>query len=679
MSTDAVVTVRDGAVGVAGIGSPLDPDLGGLVDPVAFAAAATGGEVNLLAIVAIIIGAGVVAQVLADRFQVPSVAFLIAFGILLGPEGVGLIPPLLNAFGGNALSAIVGVSVAIIVFEGAFHVRIDSLRQAPAATLRLVTVGAVIALVGTAAVVRFALGTTWAVAFLIGALLVATGPTVITPILQVVAVRDRVATALETEGIVNDVTAAILAVVVFEVIVEEQSAPVEVLQLFTIRLGTGVIVGGGVAMVLYFVLWRLDLSPGNAPQNARLLVLAGAVVAFGIADYLFSEAGVAAVATAGLLLGNLGVPYEEDITDFKGDITLLVLSFVFISLAALLNFQDLLTLGIGGVVVVVAVALVIRPFLVFVSMFGGRFTTSEKLFVSFVGPRGIIPASVATLFAVDLNSRIEAGTLVPATNPLINEGAPEMIVGTVFLVILATVVFEAGLARQIAEYLNVIPMRVLIVGGGKVGRTVATRLEERGENVVIIDRDDEMVQTARNEGFTVHIGDGTDTDQLRAAGADNAKIVVAATGDDDANLLVAQLISSKFDVERVIARANNPDNVDAFEELGVETVSPTLATATAIDNLIERPTLSDWMSELGRTGDVQEIDVTNDEIVGLTIAELDERLPGGVLIALVGRSGETEVPKGEFTIQRRDRLTFIGNGESVAAAIEECHPGGVTQ
>jgi NhaP-type Na+/H+ or K+/H+ antiporter len=621
------------------------------------AAAATG---NLIALVAAIIGIGVVAQVLADRFQVPSVVFLIAAGILLGPEVLGVIQG--DSFGG-ALSAIVGLSVAIIVFEGAFHVRIENLRQAPAETLRLVTLGAVIALLGTAAVVHYALAAPWDISFLVGALLVATGPTVITPILEVVPVRERVATALETEGIVNDVTAAILAVVIFEAIVTGTSEPTELIELFASRLGVGLVVGAAVAGALYYVLRYVDLSPGNAPQNARLLVLAGALVAFATADYVLTEAGVAAVATAGLLLGNLDIPYEDDITAFKGDITLLVLSFVFIALAALLRFEDLLRLGVGGVAVVFAVVFLIRPGLVFLSTAGGRFTTDEKLFMSFVGPRGIIPASVATLFAIELRS--EAVGMPEAAN---------LLVGTVFLVILVTVVFEAGFARRIAEYLNVIPMRVLVIGGGKVGRTLATRLQDRGEDVVVVEQDEDVVETARNEGHAVHIGDGTDSEVLRAAGAENAKVVVATTGDDDSNLLVAQLASSKFDPETIVARVNTPTNVDAFEELGVRAISSTNATAWAIDNAIERPALSAWMTELGEDGDVQEIEVTADDLIGRTIAELNSEIPNGCIIALVSRDGESQVPDAEFTLQRGDHITVLGRGEAVDDAVKLCHP-----
>jgi len=189
---------------------------------------------------------------------------------------------------------------------------------------------------------------------------------------------------------------------------------------------------------------------------------------------------------------------------------------------------------------------------------------------------------------------------------------------------------------------------------------------------VIVETDETVVERARNRGFTVRAGDGTDTEQLQSAGADNARIVVAATGDDDANLLVAQLAKSNFDPQTVIARVNDHEKVDAYEDLGVQTVSSTFATATAIDNLIERPTLAHWMNELGRTGDVQETTVTADEFVGLTIREFDERIPSGVLVALVGRNGDNHVPEADFTLQHGDRLTLLGEKQAVRNAMERC-------
>ena len=627
-----------------------------------------GSSELLIPLVAGIIGLGVLAQVLAARLRVPSIIFYLLVGVIIGQPGLGIIGD--GTFGG-ALSAIVGLAVAIIVFEGAYHLRFDRLRTAPTETFRLVTLGAGIALVGTAVVVKFAFDSaavTWNLAFVIGALLVATGPTVITPILNVVPVRGRVAAALETEGIVNDVTAAIIAVVIFETVNPAASSE-GLLQAFVLRIGDGLVVGLLVAGVVYYLLQYVDLSPGDAPRNARLLVLAGALVAYAGANVIASEGGVAAVATAGIALGNVDHPYEEDIAEFKGDITLLVLSFVFIALSAQLQLSSLVDVGLAGIVVVLAVALVIRPLLVFISTYGDRFTTNEKLFVSFVGPRGIIPASVATLFAVELTDAAQGASEAEAA--LLTTQA-EILLGTVFLVIFATALFEGGLARFLAEKLDVIPMRVIIVGGGRVGRALAARLEDRGEDVVIIEQDGTAVEQARNEGYTVEIGDGTDTEVLQSGGADNAKTVVATTGDDDVNLLVAQLASSKLDVDRVLARVNNPDNVDAFEDLDVQTISASMATAWAIDNQIERPAIAHWMTDVDRVGDVQEVEVRSSKFIGKPISEVGPMLPDACLIALVsGGSHKTaEVPTADYVIEEGDVVTLLGRNESVQEGME---------
>ncbi|MFD1641639.1 cation:proton antiporter [Halohasta litorea] len=616
---------------------------------------------DTLVIVALILALGVAAQVLADRYRVPSVLFLILAGVAVGPKGLSIVT--VETFG-DSLTTIVGLSVAIIVFEGSFHLKVDKLREAPSAALRLVTLGALLSFVGTTLAARVFLGADWGISALIGALLIATGPTVITPILAVVPVRDRVAAALETEGIVNDVTAAILAVVIFKLLTAQEVAPTAYLVEFIQRLSIGVFFGLLAAGVLWFLFVRSELSTGWTPQNARLMTLAGAILAFSLADTVASESGVAAVATAGIVLGNVDLPYEETIEEFKGDVTIIVLSFVFIALAALIEFDTLLSLGLGGLAVVAAVALLVRPLLVFLSTTGERFETTEKLFMSFVGPRGIIPASVATLFAIQLQ------TPAAPSNP---EGA-SILAGTVFLVILLTVVFEGGFARQIAETLEVIPMRVLVIGGGRVGTEIVDRLEERGENVVIIEQRESTAEDLRNQGYAVHDGDGTNIETLRKAGAEQSKIVVAATGDDDTNLLVAQLASSKFDTETVISRVNEPDNVEAFNELGVKTVSSSAATAWGIDNLIERPALSRWMTELGRSGDVQEIEVTDESLVGKTVGDVSESLPASCMIALVSRDEENTVPEDSQEIHYGDHLTVLGRTDAVHDAISQLHP-----
>ena len=622
--------------------------------------------IDIIRIVVTIMGIGVAAQVLADRLQVPSVLFLIVSGVLVGPEGLGLVDP--DIFG-DALPAIVGLSVAIIVFEGAFHLHVNRLREAPRETLRLVTVGALLSLVGTALVVRFALDTSWDVALLIGALLVATGPTVITPIMDVVPVRERVATTLETEGVVNDVTAAILALVMFEYVLLGSSGLPTLVQKFTVRLGLGILVGCAVAAAVWYLLNHVNLSVENAPQNARLVVLIAAIGTYGLAEILAAEAGmagelgsesgIAAVAAAGFVLGNVSLPYREQIEQFKGDITLIVLTFVFITLASLLTLDDFLALGLGGVVAVVAIAGVVRPALVLLCTVGDRFTVEERLYLSAIGPRGIIPASVATLFALELRPE--------------NPEAATTLVGAVFLVIFATVVFEGGLARHLAQRLNVIPMRAIIVGGGRVGRALAERLEDRGEEVLILDSDETAVERLRRDGFSARHGDGTQREVLEKTGAGNAKVIAAATANDEANLLIGQLAKNRFGVDTVVARVNSPDNVEAFENLDIEAISSGMSIAWSMDNVIERPGIARWMTELDREGDVQEVEVTTDQIVGTSVSELQAELPEDCHLALITRDENNRLPRADDVVTHGDHLTFIGRKEAVRQALEYCN------
>ena len=613
---------------------------------------------TLLPIAALILVSGIGVQLLARRVRIPSVVFYLAIGFLLGPEVFGVVT--LETFG-DGLETVVGLSVAIIVFDGAFALRIERIREASTASLRLVTIGAVIMFVGTTVAVRVLEGATWEIALVIGALLVATGPTVITPILEVVKVREHVSAALETEGIINDVTAAIAAVVIFETLLLDDLGVQSTVFSFVERLGIGV--GAGLlATGLIYLILQYELSPEEGPQTARFLVFSAAIGSFALAEVFAAEAGVAAAATAGIALGNLDLPYRETIEEFARDATLIVLAFVFVSLAALIDIGAIVGLGIGGLLLVGVVALVLRPIAAAVATAGvEQFTRSERLFLAAMGPRGIIPASVATLFAIELAT---AG----------NEAASQLLLGTVFIVIVATDTVEAGLARQIGDVLGVTPMRTIIVGGGRVGLALATRLEQRGEFVVVVENDDERQEKLRNEGLTVHNGDGTEVDVLRAAGIAEAKTVVATTDDDNANLLVCQTAKTKSDVENVYARVNDSQNIAAFEALDITAIDSPMATVFAIDNEIERPELAHWMYDLSDGHDIQEVEMTAEGLVGESIRSLRDRIPGGCLVAEIGQGADAHVPNPDELLEYGAHITFLGDAEAVREAVELFHP-----
>jgi Trk K+ transport system NAD-binding subunit len=495
----------------------------------------------------------------------------------------------------------------------------------------------------------------------VGALLVATGPTVITPILEVVRVREHVASALETEGIVNDVTAAIATVVIFELLLLDDLGVPATVASFVLRFGVGV--GAGLlATALIYLLLRYEIAPEEGPQAARFLLLSAAIGSFAIAEVVAAEAGIAAAATAGLAVGNLDLSYRETMEQFGRDATFVALGFVFISLAALIDLRAVLGLGIGGVLLALTVMLVLRPAVAFVSTVGvEKFTRPERLFLAAMGPRGIIPAAVATLFAIELEL---AG----------NVQAGQTLLGTVFVVILATDVIEAGFARQIGDRLGVTPMRTIIVGGGRVGLALAKRLENSNEFVVIVERDEERKLEAEERGYTAYLGDGTEGGVLREAGIEDAKLVVAATDKDDVNLLVCQIAKTKFGIDDLYAKVNQPENDDAFESMSVTAINAPDATAFAIENEIERTELAHWMYDSGDGHSVREVTVTSSDVVGKSIRDLNDAIPGGCLIAEIGEGVDSHVPDSDEVLEYGDKITFLGDSVAVERAVKRFHP-----
>ncbi|EFW91550.1 potassium transport protein kefC [Haladaptatus paucihalophilus DX253] len=608
---------------------------------------------NLLLVSASIIALGAVSKLLADRYGIPNVVFLLGFGILFGPEGVGLVDPQLFD---DSLSALVSLAVAIIIFEGAFTLGASDIRETPKSTLRLVTVGAGLTFFALGGLIHVFLSLDWNLSFLISALLVATGPTVITPVLDQIEVREGVRTLLETEGVVNDVTASVLGAVIFSVaVLDIDPDPVkgrvglDVVLVFVARIGTGVLIGIVTALVAAYVLRYLSQSP----QDSRITVIGTALISFAIADAFVDEAGVVTVAVAGLILGSVDIPYDEEIAGFSGDITSIVLSVVYIILASLLELDHLLTLGTGGLAIVVLTMLVVRPLSVLISTTDTQFTRNERLFVAAVGPRGIIPASTATLFSLQLA----------------NAGVPNAtsVVHVVFLVILVTAVVEAGGAPLAAKALDIIPMTVLIIGGSRTGRLLADRLEERGENPIIVERDDATVTELRAAGYSVVPGNGTNAAVLEEAGTERAKMVVAATSDDDQNILACQTARTTFGIQRLIAQVNKPENADAFSDLGVQPVTPVTATVDMMDGLILRPNFYDWLTGVGDENDIAEVVVESKSATGQQVQDIELR--DDAVIALVRRDGEFIVPNPNVVVQEGDLVTLIGNREAVERSV----------
>ena len=560
-------------------------------------------SVNFLGLVVAVLVMLLLAQTLSRYFQIPFIIFLLFEGIIVGPEVLNLLNPAIYF---DELLAIVAFSVSVIVFDGGIQIDMKQLRGYKESVLKLTTVGVLITFLGITALTTLLIEVPLQISALFGALVTATGPTVVGPIIRNIQICHKVGKVLELESVLNDAASVILTAVVFEWIVAELSGMGAVLFILQ-RLAIGLLIGGISGFTLRWFFTRGMLI---SKQTAKMVTLTSVFACFVLSELLGNESGILSLAVFGIIIGTSEFPYKETIKEFEGDLVTVMISLLFILLAAMIKFEYIIGIGGRGIALVLLMIFLIRPISVFASMWNSKFRTNEKLFISFVGPRGVVPTSIATYFAIKLD---EIG--VPGG---------QTIVGLVFLTVITTVFLTGSMSKRVAQKLEVIPMEILIVGGGKVGRILAERFDKRGENVVVVDISEEACNKCLDLGIMTVQGDAGDINTLIRAGIENAKYIVATTNKDDTNLLFCQIAKARFGFrgDQLVARGNHTENLQAFWDLGIRAMSPAITTAAVIDNMIGRPHLFS-MCEVGGGGNIMEVKVTNPKITGRAIKEIN--------------------------------------------------------
>lgn len=606
---------------------------------------------SILATLVLVILIGTAAQILADRLKIPATGPLLFAGLIFGKAGLGLVQPEVL---GEFLRVVVKASVAIVVFEGGLLLDVREMRHASRAVIGLVTVGLLITTILAAVLVHFLFGWTWELSFLFGAIVSVTGPTVITPILQRVRVNRRVKLTLESESIIADPLGVILAALIFTAITSPGGLSAA-LPVGLLTLCAGVLVGISVAFIVWLLSDRFLLLPS---KFTRIGILGAALASYTIAELVAHEAGVMAAAVAGIAVGSLDIPHKEEVEDFKGDLASLAISAVFILLAAGLEIGGLTALGWRGLLVVAVLMLFVRPARVFLSTFGSELRTNEKWFISFLGPRGIVAASVATFFALELK---DAGV-----------ANADSFVALVFAVILATVAIQGTAAGRMANFFRVMPQHIIIVGADETARILAERLVESGETISLVDTDEQSCSLAKDlRGASVFCADATSPETLKKAGLSEAKCVIVATSSDKVNILVCQAVRAVSPRLRLVARVNSTVNLAAFEQAGIEVMSPPQATATILENLVLRPSFFNFLSNGMGEERMREV-VVGDRIKnGSTIAAL--KLDNCVVVA-VRRGTDLITPKGATQILHGDVLTILGEEEDLNRVLARHFP-----
>jgi len=587
------------------------------------------GAVHLLVVCLV---AGMLGQVLSRLLRIPSIVFLLVIGIALGPIGAGVIQP--ERLGGG-LEVLVRLGVAFILFEGSMALRLRRLQKVQRSLRMLVTVGILLTFATAAAAAHFIGGLPFRYALLFGSLVTVTGPTVIRPLVQRLRLRHDVAAVLEGEAILADPIGAILAAVCLEVAVAPGATPLVQLEEFGTRLGLGLGVGGAAGLVAAVIVrYRTPALEDLKP----LLVLACALGCYVVSNMIREESGIMAVVAAGLIV-QWGVSrHDRSLREFMELATTLMLSLLFILLAAGLRKERMLAEGLPGLVTVVVVMLVIRPLNIFLCVGGERFGLKEKLFLSWVAPRGIVAASVSSL-----------GALILERN-----GHPDAhrVESLVFLIVFLTVFLQGGTAGALASALNITAKdgrSILIAGANAVARAVAEAYVADGKSVVLIDRNADMVDEATRAGLRAVNGDATEREILQLAGLDEADVFIGLTPSSVVNLTAAQVAIHDHALDRVWVALdeNRRSRLDApLEKAGAEVA-------------FGRPLpFQVWQHQFenGRAGLI-EVAVTEGNVPKAPVGQT--RFSNNVAPIYYRRNGTVDLVRTSTRLQPGDRLTVL--------------------
>ena len=587
-------------------------------------------ELTLQIVLAVL--AGISAQVIAELLKIPSIVLLLLFGILLGPDGLGLLHPQRLGVG---LEVLVALAVAIILFEGGLNLGLRDLERVSASLRNLVTAGVLITLIGGGMAAHWLAEFPWPIAFLYASLVVVTGPTVIGPLLKQVGVERQVGTLLEGEGVLIDPVGAILAVVVLNTILNSAASPWEIASSLLLRLGIGTVIGAGGGWLLALFLKRASFLSEDLKS---LVVLAGVWGLFCLSQLSRSESGLMAAVVAGMVLRAADIPEERLIRRFKGQLTILCVSVLFILLAADLSLASLLALGWGSVLAVLCLIFAVRPLSVAICTANSGLNWRQKAFVAWISPRGIVSASVASLFAILL------------TQEGINGGAA--IKALVFLTIILTILIQGLTARWVARWLKVTcdeATGAVIIGCNPLGRLIGRLFQAEGESVVLIDTDPEACQQAEAEGLTVFQSSGLNPEVLEEAGIHAMGTFIALTNNGEVNLVLAQRAVEEFQPPRVFAAF--PGSVP--NERGTNNGKVNLAFVDSLSVKTWNQYLSDGQIKLGKT-------VLKESGLSLQQAHLDALIRAGELLPLLlKREGSLQVFKASAEGQVGDEIIYL--------------------
>lgn len=494
---------------------------------------------------------GVFAQWLAWRVRIPAILPLIVLGLIIGPFSTFFTPDgekLLDGdaiFNGELLFSFVALSVGVILFEGGLTLSLLEIRKQAGVVWKILTIGVLVTWVGGTLGSHFLMDLNWRMALLFGALIIVSGPTVVIPILRNVRPLPHLHTILKWEGILIDPLGALLAVLAFEFVRTtrpDQEFTSFALKEFFLTLATGVFLGLLGAGIVYYLLKRNLL-----PHYLKNVVTLGLVILFfSFSELIMHESGLLTVTIMGMVLANTAIEDLKQILSFKEDVSLILISVLFILLSSRIDLEQLNQLGVNSLLLFLLVIFLIRPLGIFLSTLGSSLKFREKIFLSWVGPRGIVAAAVASLFSLDL---VQDTTISEA-----ERAEADLLLPLVFLIIIGTVVIQGSTAKPLARWLKVNrrePQGVLLLGAHEAARFIGRFLTQQGIPVILADTARNNIEEARRQGLNAFEGNLLKDEYLDEIDLTEMGRLLALTSNTEVNMLACKRLEKEFGSEEV--------------------------------------------------------------------------------------------------------------------------------
>lgn len=526
-------------------------------------------------------------QWLAWRFKLPSILFLLTAGLLVGPI-FGLFNP--DAFLGELLFPVVSIFVAIILFEGGLTLKLSDIRGHGSVVTRLITVGVLVTWGLLATTVHFLFDMPWPLALVFGSITVVSGPTVVKPLLRAVRPSDKVGHILHWEGILIDPIGVFLALLVFDFVLLDLTGSDAgighivwlLAKLVFIGLGVGVVSGIATAAVL-----RRYLVPDYL---VNVLTLITVVCVFVFSESMQHESGLLAVTVMGVWLANARGLHVEHILHFKEDLTVLLISTLFILLASRVDISIIPQYWVQILVLLCIAQFIIRPINAYLCTIGSGLSFGERAFIGWLSPRGIVAAAVSSVFFLKLQ---EVG--MPMA---------ELLVPLTFSVIIGTVVFQSLTAKPLADKLGISnpePNGILFLGANEIALKLATALREHSVNVMLSDTSWRNVSVARQQGFKAYHGNPTSGHASENLDLQGIGKLIAVSSNRDANALAGMHFRQEFGTPSVftLEGASEDAAYERFDTANRNRANPLFGTSLSHSKL----------SRLMRHGEIRHVTI----------------------------------------------------------------------